>query len=412
MRFELKVAIRYFRSGGLQSVLTVLGVAVGVAVFVFIASLIGGLQESLIQKVIGSISHVTLEAKERDPRTYDQMQGSPKQGELNLTRVEKYGQREAKIAEWKPLVNLLDREPGLAAVSPLTAGSAFATRGNQIKPVTLRGVEPDRANRIVNLRKNMVQGRFEVGGDSCVIGVELAKDLGVGLKDKIRTRSSKNRERTFTVEGIFDVGILELNQRSFYISLSNAQRMLDLVGYITSIEMQVSNVFQANDIADRIAAKTGLETKSWMRQNKEFLGALQAQTGSSTLIKVFVMVSVAFGIASVLVVSVVQKAKEIGILKSMGARTRSIMLIFLMQGLFVGAFGSLVGSGVSALMIWGLLQVPGTNPAQTGTLFPVHLQPIYLIQAGAASMIIGTLAGMAPARRAAKLDPIEVIRYG
>jgi lipoprotein-releasing system permease protein len=411
MSFEWKVATRYFITGGMQSVLTVLGVAVGVTVFVFIASLIGGLQKGLIQRTIGSLSQVTIEPQPNDPKTLADLMTEPP-GSLSLTRVEKMGQREARIDNWKPLVALLDREPGVTAVSPVVSGAGFAIRGSQTRPITFRGCDAERNSRIIDLQNRMVAGRYDLSGQNCVIGIELAKDLGIGLRGKIRTQSSKNRELTFTVAGIFDAGNADVNRRSFYISLTNAQRLLDLVGYITAIETKVADVFEANTIADRIAAKTGLDVKSWMRQNVELLGALQAQSGSRDMIKAFTMVSVAFGIASVLIVSVVQKSREIGILKSMGARTRSILLIFLFQGLFVGALGSLLGCALGAGLVWLILQIPGTNPAQAGRLFPAELEWSYLVQAFVTSVVIGILAGVAPARRAAKLDPVEVIRYG
>ena len=410
MSFEWMVAVRYFRAGGMQSVLTVMGVAVGVSVFLFITSLIGGLQESLTEQVIGSISQVTLEPKDNDPRTLEELGGIDASKELSITKVGKFGQREAKISDWKQIVAHLDQDPQLTVVSPTVNGSGFAIRGSQIKPISFRGVDPKRANGIIDLLKKMKRGEYEVSGQNCVIGVELAHDLGVGVKDKIRVRSSKNRELTFNVSGIFDSGISDVNKRSFFVSLNNAQHLLDLTGYVNAIEMKVTEVFKADEIADRLAASTGLQGKSWSRQNRDFLAALQGQSSSKSMIQVFSMVSVAFGIASVLIVTVVQKSREIGILKSMGTRTRSILLIFLLQGLFVGLIGSLLGSLMGGGLCQLLAQIPGKG--SLGRLFPIHLLPEYLIQAVVLSIVMGIAAGVAPARRAAKLDPVEVIRYG
>ena len=276
MSFEWMIAVRYFRAGGMQSVLTVMGVAVGVSVFLFITSLIGGLQESLTNQVIGSISQVTLEPKDNDPRTLAELEGLNEKSEVALTRTAKFGQREAKIGEWKPIVAHLDQDSQLTAVSPVVNGSGFAIRGSQIKPISFRGVDPARANGIIDLKAKMKKGGYDVSGQNCVIGIDLARDLGVGLKDKIRVRSSKNRELTLNVSGIFDSGISDVNLRSFFVSLNNAQHLLDLVGYINSIETKVTEVFKADEIADRLAAGTGLKGKSWSRQNKDFLAALHA----------------------------------------------------------------------------------------------------------------------------------------
>ncbi len=412
MRFEVSIALRYFRSGGMQSVLTILGVSVGVAVSIFIACLIGGVQEGLITRIIGSLAAVSLEPKESVPRSMGKVFSADGKESLLLERVEKSGQRAARIGEWKPLVEHLDRDPAITVVSPTASGAGFVIKGNQVLPITFRGVIPERANKITDLRTRMVAGIYDVSGQNCVVGVELAKELGISLKDKIRTRSGKGVELVFTVMGIFDVGINEINLRSFYVSLTNAQRLLELVGYINAIEMKVLEIYEANTIADRLGAVTGLKSQSWMRQQKEFLSAIQAQNGSNALIRTFMMLAVAFGIASVLVVSVVQKSREIGILKSMGARTRSIMLIFMIQGLLTGLIGSLVGTAFGVSLCWALMQIPGDNMTSPGQLFPIKIIPLYIIQAIVAAVVVGVVASIAPARRAAKLDPVEVIRYG
>lgn len=412
MSFALRVALRYFRAGGVQSALTVLGVGVGLTVFIFLSALIGGLQKGLIDRVVGSLSHVTIVPS--DPAVRPLVGPAPGEpgGAIASIREEKVVDRDPRIGDWRPLVAAVEQEPGIVAVSPSVAGPGFAVRGNQIRPITFRGVLEERASGIVDIEAKLVDGRMDLSGQSCVIGVELARDLGVRVRDRVRVRSGKGREAILTVQGVFDVGISEINARSVYVSLTNAQRLLDLVGYVTSIETKLSDVFTANEVADRLAASTGLQVESWMRQNREFLSGLQAQSGSSTMIKVFVMVAVAFGVASVLIVAVVQKQREIGILKSMGARTRSILLIFLMQGFLVGALGSVVGCTMGSLLVWGITLIPGDNATAPGRLFPAELEVVYLVQAVAAALVVGTLAGLAPARRAARMDPMEVIRYG
>jgi len=410
--FALRVALRYFRAGGVQSALTVLGVGVGLTVFIFISALIGGLQKGLIDRVIGSLSHVTVVPSEPSVRSLTVPSARDAAGSITAIREEKVVDRDPRIGAWQPLVAVVEKEPGIIAVSPSVAGAGFAVRGTQIRPITFRGVLPERASGIVDIPGKLKEGRFELAGQTCVIGVELAGDLGVRVRDRLRVRSGKGREMMLTIEGIFDVGISEINARSVYVSLTNAQRLLDLVGYVTSIETKLADVFTANEVADRLAARTGLQVESWMRQNREFLSGLQAQSGSSNMIKVFVMVAVAFGVASVLIVAVVQKQREIGILKSMGARTRTILTIFLLQGFLVGLLGSVVGCAMGSLLVWGLTLIPGENATAPGRLFPAELEVAYLVQAVAAALVVGMLAGLAPARRAARMDPMEVIRYG
>lgn len=405
MRFAWHLAWRYFRAGGVQTVLTLSGVAVGVSVYIFVSSLIDGLQVSLIDRVIGNISQVTIEPQDRDPKPLTASEGRV------LAQVLRSGLRESKMADWRQVVAAVDAEPGITAVSPTVTVGGFAIKGQQTKPITFRGIVPERYKAIIDLPGRMKEGVYDVSGQRCLIGIDLAKDLGVGVGSIIRTRSAKNVELDYTVAGIFDSGVAEVNARSFYVSLPNAQRAGDLVGYINVIETKIADVFQANAVADRLAAKTGLKAESWMRQNKEFLAGLQGQSGSSNMIKTFVMVAVAFGIASVLAVTVVQRSREIGILKSMGARTGQIIWTFVLLGLFVGLIGSSVGVAAGS----GLSLAVGGSPDDYRlgkAIFPILITPSLIAQAVSTSVVMGVLAAIAPARRAAKVNPVEVIRYG
>lgn len=405
MRFAWHLAWRYFRAGGVQTILTLSGVAVGVTVYIFVSSLIDGLQVSLIDRVIGNISQVTIEPQDRDPKPMETPNSK------TLAQVLKSGLRESKMADWKQVMAAVDAEPDVVAVSPIVTVSGFAIKGQQTKPITFRGIDPSRYNKILDLEGRLKEGIYDVSGQRCLIGIDLAKDLGVSIGGIIRTRSAKNVELTYTVAGIFDAGVAEVNARSFYVSIPNAQRAGDLVGYISAIETKIARVFDANKVADRLAAKTGLKVESWMRQNKEFLSGLQGQSGSSNMIKTFVMISVAFGIASVLAVTVVQRSREIGILKSMGTRTGQIIWTFVLLGLFVGLIGSSVGVAAGS----GLSLAVGGTPDDYRlgkAIFPILITPGLIAQAVMTSVVMGVLAAIAPARRAAKVNPVEVIRYG
>lgn len=406
MKFSWYLAIRYFRSGGVQTVLTVTGVAVGVSVFIFISALIDGLQVNLIDRVIGSISHVTIDPEESDPVAPETLNGNTVFG-----TVAKTGMRERKIGDWQSVMGSVERDPQVIAVSPLVTVSGFVTKGQQVRPITFRGIDPERYVAILDLANRMVEGVLDVSGQRCVIGVDLAEDLGVGVGSIIRTTSAEGVSTQYVVAGIFDVGVSMVNQQSFFVSIPNAQRAGDLVGFVSAIETKVSDVFTADVAANRISRAVGLPTRSWMEENRDFLVGLRGQSGSSNMIKLFVMVSVAFGIASVLAITVVQRSREIGILKSMGTRTSQIVGAFMFLGLLVGAFGSVMG----VLFGGGLsLAVGGTGEEfrRGEVLFPIRITASLIVQSVVISMVIGVLAAVAPARRAAQIDPVEVIRYG
>jgi lipoprotein-releasing system permease protein len=312
--------------------------------------------------------------------------------------------------QWQQVEDAVDRLPQVTTSAPTVAGSAFAIRGTASRSVAVRGVDSPAYLRIVDMEKYLVAGAFRLAGEEGVIGTELARDLGAQVGDKIRLVAAEGREATIRVNGIFDVGNKDLNERWVFVSLRSAQTMFDLQGGVSTIELKVSRLFDAEAVARRIAERTGLQADSWMNLNAQLLVGLRSQSASSIMIQVFVVVAVAFGIASVLAVSVVQKSREIGILRATGTRTRQILRIFLLQGALVGLVGSFIGIALGAglaVFFSGLARNPDGSPT-----FPVALGLTLYLRSALIITLIGMLSAVLPARHAARLDPAEVIRYG
>jgi len=238
----------------------------------------------------------------------------------------------------------------------------------------------------------------------------LAHDLGVEVGDKIRITTPQGRGDVFTVSGLFDVGNKDVNQRWVLVSLRQAQTLLDLAGGITTIEVKVEEIFQAERLAQELAATTGLTADSWMKLNQQLLTGLQAQSSSSVMIQAFVVIAVALGIASVLGVSVIQKSREIGILKATGTSTGAVLRIFLIEGTIVGLVGSLLGGAIGAGLATFFAHAV-KNPYGE-SLFPIALTPGLFVAASAVALVTGLLSAWYPARHAARLDPAQVIRGG
>ena len=406
MPFEVLVALRFLREGKIQTILILSGIGVGVAVIVFLSALIGGLQESLIERTLGTQAHIVVRAPEDLVRP---VTGSSP-GLAVAPRVERPAQRLRSIVGWPQTLELLLTLPRVRAASPTVAGAAFALRGLANRSVALRGIEPSSFRRIIDMGPRMTAGEFRVDATNAVIGVELAADLGVSVGDKVRLETPAGRSEVFLVAGVFDVGYKDLNARWVFVSLRAAQTLLDLAGGISTIELKVAEIFDAERVAEEIVARTGLQADSWMKLNQQLLTGLRSQSASSWMIQFFVVVAVALGIASVLVVSVVQKSREIGILKAMGTRTVQVVRIFLVQGAVLGLGGSLLGSALGAGLSFFFASL-ARNPDGTAT-FPVNLTPALFLGAAAIATVTGLLAAVAPAERAASLDPGDVIRYG
>ncbi len=403
MPFELFVALRFLREGRAQTALILAGVSVGVAVIVFLSALIGGLQTSLIEQTLGSQAHVTLRPPEESARPLTS-------GPDILHTSDPPAQRLRAIDQWQQVLESARATNGVIAVTPSAAGAAFAARGNASRSVALRGIDPESFVNIVDVPRAIVAGEWRLRGAEAVIGTELASQLGVSAGDKIRLTTPEGRTGTFQVTGIFDLGNRDVNGRWVLVPLRSGQTLLDLVGGASAIELKVAEIFEAENVAQALQARTGLLAESWMKINSQLLVALRSQDSSKSMIQVFVVLAVALGIASVLIVSVVQKSREIGILKAMGTKTGRILRIFLLQGGIVGicgaALGSLMGAGLAKFFA-SLAVNPDGSPR-----FPVDLGPGLFAGATAVAVLTGLLSAVAPARRAAKLDPATVIRNG
>ena len=399
--FAWMVCLRYLREGRMQTVLILAGVTAGVAVIIFLTTLITQLQASIIDKTLGSQAHIVL----KSPRAAN-LPLLP--GGSTAAIVQPRAQRLRSIDQWEAVARLAAQTGGVLAVSPVLSGAGFAARAEANQPIALLGVDSVAHQRIVHMDKYLTQGRFDLSGANGVIGIELAKDLGVTVGDKIRVITMEGRNDLLTVAGVFDIGNRDLNRRWVYTSIKMAQSLLDLPGGVTEIDLRVADLFQAETTARQLQAQTGLNVESWMQTNAQLLTALKSQSMSNNLIRFFVVLIVAVGIASVLVVSVVQKQKEIGILRAMGASPRRVMSVFLLQGGFYGLLGSALGSGLSLAL---LNFFSGISRNADGTLLiSPDLEPSVVAWACALALVVGLLAAALPARRAAHLDPVQAIR--
>jgi lipoprotein-releasing system permease protein len=230
----------------------------------------------------------------------------------------------------------------------------------------------------------------------------------VTIGDRIRVLTPEGRDEQLTVVGLFDIGNRDLNRRWVFMTVRLAQSLLDLAGGVSNIDLSIDDIFAADRIARRLQAQTGLTVDSWMTTNAQLLSALRNQSVSNGLIRGFVVAIVAVGIASVLVVSVVQKQREIGILRAMGASPRRIMTVFMVQGGLYGLIGSLLGVALSVALLHFFSTV--YRNADGSALFTVDLDASIMLGACAVALLVGLLSAALPARRAARMDPVQAIR--
>lgn len=399
MWIEWTIAVRFLREGKAQSLLILVGIAVGVAVIVFLTALITGLQDNIIQRTLGTQAHIKVEPPEERNRVLPVEPGS-----VHLLLENKRAQRLRSINNWQEVRNVLDSFPQVSAVSPVISGPAFARRGEALQSTALIGIDAQRYQRIIPIQQDIIAGVFRIGAGDAVIGRQLAADLGMAVGDKLRLDGGQGREAVVNVAGIFELGVRELDARYVYLDMKQAQALLDLPGAATAIDLTVTDIFAAQVIAERIGRLTGLKAESWTETNTQLMNALRSQSLSTQMISLFVALSVALGIASVLSVSVVQRTREIGILRAMGIRQSQMLRVFLIQGALFGLAGSLLG-GAAGYGLVGAFNTFGPK------LFYIPLNPWLLASAAALATVTGILSAAVPARRAAALDPVEAIRH-
>ena len=344
MKFVWTVAWRLMREGRFQSLLILAGVTIGVAVVVYITAVVNGLQANIIEKTLSTQAHIVLKPREdRNRRLID----LPAR-EL-MTEIETRTQRENTIDDWERRRQVATGIAGIRTSAAIASGPGFATKGGVRKSVSLIGVELEDYQRIVPLEAKLQAGKVQLPQGTVLIGNELARELGIRPGGRIRLVAATGVAESYTVSGILDFGIKDLSRRWVLMPLRAAQSLLGYRLDVTEIYLQTDDLFEADRLAALAAARTGLDADSWQASNSQLVTALRSQTASTWMIKIFVTLAVALGIASVQVVSVVQKRPEIGILRAMGTPASRIRAIFLVQGGLYGLVGSLLGTSLGAV---------------------------------------------------------------
>jgi lipoprotein-releasing system permease protein len=388
MKLPFKIAVRFLKSSKGQTILIATGIAIGVSVQIFIGSLIQGLQKSLIDKTIGNSSQITIKSNKED-KTIENWEEKISQIKATDSRIEK--------------------------ISPAADSPAFIKYNDKSAPIIIRGLNLEPEVDLYSIKSKIYSGQAPENLYEVLIGKNLQEELSLNLGEKISLITPNGKTKQATIVGFYDLKVAAINKSWIISSLETSQDIFDFSSKVTSIEMQLNSkdVFKADEIAiilkDKLA-DTSIKVENWKAQNEELLSGLNGQSVSSLMIQVFVLISVTLGIASVLAVTVVQKSKQIGILKAMGIKDRDASKIFLYQGMLLGIAGALLGIifGISLMLVFTKFAL---NPDGTPVI-PIYLDYKFIAISGIIAVTSASLASLIPARSSSKLEPIEVIKNG
>lgn len=385
MRLAFKIAVRFLKSSKGQTILIALGIAVGVSVQIFIGSLIQGLQKGLVNKTVGNSPQITISSNSDDKT----------------------------ISDYKTITEkLATTNNGIINISVTADGAALIKQNNKTYSVLVRGMNIDASDKIYNIKNRIYEGKEPKEEDEVIIGRGLQKELGVSLGDELQIIANTGQIKKLKVTGFYDLKVAALNKAWMLTNLKTSQNIFSLQDKVTSIEMQVKDVFKADIIAEDLSSivDKNLKVDNWKAQNEELLSGLNGQSVSSIMIQVFVLVAVVLGIASVLAITVVQKSRQIGILKAMGIKDRTASLIFLFEGFLLGIMGAILGVALGFSLSFMFTKF-ALNPDGTPVV-ELYIDYGFIGLSALIALASATIAALIPARHSSKLNPIEVIKNG
>jgi lipoprotein-releasing system permease protein len=418
MPYELFIGRRYLMARrkqffiSINSIISILGVGLGVKALIIVLAVMNGFETDIKEKILGTYSHVILL---------------------------KHG--EGGISKYSALIEQIKGYERVVSASPFVYNQVMLTSKANVSGVVIRGINPDSAVEVTNIGRAMKEGSLRDlkprGGDGgtagIIIGRELAMHLGTFLNDPVTVISPMGtitpmgmvpRMKQFKVVGIFNVGMYEYDSSLAYISLKEAQRFFDMGGAVTGIEIKVDDVYKAKEVARVIQRNLGFPywTKDWMEMNKNLFSALRLEKVIMFIILFLIVFVAAFNIVSTLIMVVMEKNKDIAILKSMGATARSIMKIFIIDGLIVGSVGTILGTLVGILAAVNMEKISGYVERVLGfevfprdvyylDRFPSELNPSDVVIIVIVALMLCFLATLYPSWKASKLDPAEALRY-
>jgi len=411
-RYEFWIGRRYVKSRSsngfisLISAISMLGIAIAVAVLIVVLSVVNGFERELKDRLLAMSAHATIE----DP--------------------------DGRLADWQLWADIAEGQEKVSASAPFINGQGLLVAGSRLSGVELRGIEPARESRVSGIDELVLQGELatlQSGSYNIILGVELADKLNVGMGDKVTATLAEGivtpaglvpRTRRFTVSGIYRVGMYEFDRRLAFINITDSQKLFRLADNVTGIRLSVSEIFDAPNIVREaaLAGGGGVLVSDWTRRHINFFRSIQITKSILFVILLMVIAVAAFNIVSTLVMVVKDKQSDIAILRTAGATPGDILRIFMMQGSVIGVLGTVAGMVLGVLLSLNLESIVQFMEASFGVKFlaadvyfisdlPADLRIPDVVRICSIALALALLSTLYPAWRAARTLPAEALRY-
>jgi lipoprotein-releasing system permease protein len=405
------IAVRHLRARPRQSLVSLTGIILGVAFFLAVSSLMHGSEADFIHRLIDNAPHATVSDEYREPRRQPMEQMNP-DAAVEIHHVKPLTETRG-IRHYDQIVTAARQDAGTQA-SAVLVGQGILTFAGRNTAVTLNGVTPSELDVVSNLHNYMKQGQISdlaVNRSGIIIGSELARTMSIAYGENISMASPTGQVAVFKVVGIFSTGRTDYDQRQTFADIRRVQALMNRPDRANSIIVKLPDPYAAREFAARLEAKAGYKVMSWQESWKDLMDTLHIRNIIMYSVVSAILVVASFGIYNVISTVVMEKHRDIAILKSMGFLRGDIQKIFLIQGIILGAVGSVLGLGLGSLLMSALMQVRLKPPGSTEAVYmPLSWDSYQFFMAAAFAILAAVFASYLPARKGAAVRPVDILR--
>ena len=413
MKIALYIAVKHLLSRKRQSIVSMLGIVIGVAFFLAISSLMQGSQKDFIKRLIDNAPHITVSDDFRAATAQAVFTAYP-QGLVELRSVKPQTETRG-IRGYQQIVTALSVTPGVRASAVLNGQALLSFAGKEVT-ISLNGMIPQDMREITTIEEHMLRGSVDdliANRSGIILGQPLMDKLSLSFGDNITLAASTGQVRVFRIVGAFRTGRAEYDERQAFVDIKRVQSLLNRINRANSIIIKLDNPENAQVFAQQLEAKIGYKSVSWQEATEDLLNTLVIRNIIMYSVVSAVLIVAAFGIYNIISTVVMEKHRDIAILKSMGFHAHDIKQIFLIQGVILGLIGLCAGLPLGCALMVGLMQISFRPPGATEPInMPLDWSAPQFLIAAAFALFAAILASWLPARKAAQVLPVDILRGG